>query len=116
MHELSIANEILNTIKEELGDKLKHIKALELLVGSISGVNSEALFSAIELVLEVEGLKNVNIKIRDEMAFFICKDCGRKTEIEPPLFICKICGSVNGEIVGGKNILIEAVEIENGES
>ena len=116
MHELSIANEILNTIKDELGDKSGHIKVIELLVGSISGVNSEALFSAIKLILENEGLVDISIKIKDKRAVFKCKDCGRDTEIELPLFICKFCGSVNGEIRGGRNVLIEAVEIENGEN
>ncbi|MGQ9705386.1 MAG: hydrogenase maturation nickel metallochaperone HypA/HybF [bacterium] len=115
MHELSIANEILNIIKDELGDKLKLIKEIELSVGSISGVNSEALFSAIELIFENEGLKNVNIKINDEKAVFICKDCGRETEIELPLFICGVCGSQHGKTQGGRNVLIKAVEINNGE-
>ncbi|HEC80542.1 MAG: hypothetical protein DRH51_01340 [Candidatus Coatesbacteria bacterium] len=114
MHEYSIAIGIIDTLKDVLKEEFLCLNKIELTVGSLSGVYFEALHSALELILESEGLDNVTINISEEKGLFICSECQKATEIEPPLFICKECGSSRGKISGGKKIIIKAVEVNDG--
>jgi hydrogenase nickel incorporation protein HypA/HybF len=113
MHEFSIAVEIGKAVEEILNDKISNLKKIEIKVGKLSGVISDALILALDTVFNAEyHLEDIEIDIEEENASFICNNCGSRTDIDPPLYICSECGSSDGKVDGSTEIIIKSLEVE----
>lgn len=115
MHEISIVNSIVKTLKEEFEkDELDRLKRIHIKVGILSNVEPRLLHNAFEayqvqdrlfgqVSLEIEP---VSIKIR-------CDGCGQLTDVMNYRFLCSKCGLPSKNIVEGEELLIHKVEFED---
>lgn len=115
MHEMSIAQSIVQIVEEEMakhpGAKLTKISILN---GALAGVITDALtfaWEAVTIGTELEGsimaVKEVPIKVR-------CGGCGKEFFPEDKLYMaCPDCDlEIGHEVLQGKELQIENLEID----
>lgn len=114
MHELSIAMSILEIAEEESerrGDA--RITAVHLKLGPLSGVVKEALQSAYELAREMSSVKDARLVVEEVPIVVRCGACGTEsTGVSVQNLCCSACGEPTGDVVGGRQLEIVAMEIE----
>lgn len=114
MHELTIAENIKKTIEEVLKDKKAVVTRINLRVGKLRAVVPEALIFCFKFIAEGSSMENAELKIQEIPVKGICKKCDRDFVIDEPLFICPFCGSNHVELLSGRELEIESIEIEEG--
>jgi hydrogenase nickel incorporation protein HypA/HybF len=116
MHELSIAQSILDIVEQHLPeDHQGSVKSIKLKVGELSGVVVESLefcFSAVtagtrfeRAVLEIE---RIGLAAR-------CEQCATVSPVSHSAFICQACGSNHLTIISGRELHVSELEIADNE-
>jgi hydrogenase nickel incorporation protein HypA/HybF len=113
VHELSLVASVFDILEEKAREHgASRVTAVVLRVGRMSGVVPDLLESAFDtykigtlaggarLTIEV-----VPVKLR-------CPDCGGAGAREDADFSCAACGSRRVEIVEGREIVVEKIELE----
>ncbi len=113
MHELSIAQSIVETVLQEMERRnLKEVKAIGLRVGALSGVMAEALQFNYEVIVKETPLEHTRLEIEDVPVRARCRACGHRFEVREPFFLCPGCGSGDVEIQSGQELDIAYLEVE----
>ena len=114
MHELSIAEAIINSTLDELnkngGGKVEEVG---LRIGALSGVMPEALEFAYEIAVRDTALDGSRISMELVSATGICSDCGEPCSFELTPFMCPACGSFQIDLKGGYELDISYIKIED---
>ena len=113
MHELSIAESILDAVREEL---TKHPGArpvrIGLRLGELAAVDVDSLTFCFEAVLaetEWEGLR-LDIRLCPQRG--ICQDCGNAFAVVNYNTQCSACSSGNTKVSGGDELDFDYLEVE----
>jgi hydrogenase nickel incorporation protein HypA/HybF len=114
MHEMALAEGILAVVLDAAGDQ--PVRKVDLRVGALQLVVPESLEFSFQLASEGTLAQNASINIEDVPARLRCKQCRSVTIVRQPPFQCDRCSSPNVEIVSGDEVLVDAVELENGET
>jgi len=113
MHEVSIAGEIIKIVRESVPPgSLNCVKFIMLDIGEYSNIMPEALcfgFSVLSKGTELEGSELIINKIPLKVK---CSFCNSISVIEPGFFYCPECGSNDVKIIGGQEMNIVSIEIE----
>lgn len=115
MHELSIAQALVEQLEKLVAENgATGIAGLTLSIGTLSGVDPDALEMAFPLAAESTAAAGAKLTLSLETARAFCKDCSRGFEPEFPFFVCEVCGSGNVEIAGGRELSIKTVDLRMG--
>ncbi|MGA6980187.1 MAG: hydrogenase maturation nickel metallochaperone HypA [Candidatus Sulfotelmatobacter sp.] len=114
MHELSIAMSIIELAQEESERRGGvQVSAIHLRLGVLSGVVKEALEGSFEMACEGTALQGARLVIQKLPVLIACRTCQATRPIDSiQLFCCAECGTPSGEVVQGKELEVEALEIE----
>ncbi len=113
MHELSMATSLVEqiaVIMEKEGASKLH--SITVAIGKYSGVEKEPFEFAFPIAAEgtvAEGAKLVIIQTQMKVK---CKDCGIETVQDLPLAKCGKCGSLDVELLSGREFKIKSMELE----
>lgn len=114
MHELGIATSILETVRTELE---KHAGArpsrVGVRIGEIAAVNPEALRFAFEALTRETDLERLALEIEICPLRFRCKACQGAFEVKDFAPACPQCGAEQTECVGGDELEIAYLEVED---
>jgi hydrogenase nickel incorporation protein HypA/HybF len=109
MHELSIAEGMVDAIREQTGDA--RVARVFVEIGKLSCVEPEAVRFCFELAARGTALEGAVLEIEEPAGRARCGACGAEdVEIEGPLPLCR-CGSADLAILAGSRMTITAVEI-----
>jgi hydrogenase nickel incorporation protein HypA/HybF len=109
VHELSIAESIVEAIRERLGSE--RALRVHLEVGRLACVEPDALRFSFELCARGTSVEGAVLEIADVPALGRCRACGaERVELPGPLPLCP-CGSADVEILDGTRLLVRAVEV-----
>lgn len=112
MHELSIAESMLETVGERCRERgLSRLRSISLRVGLLSAVDSEALQFAFEALTEGGPYDGAQLRIERTFPLANC-DCGRSFPVEELLYACPGCGAVSVRLSGGDELDIIQIEAE----
>jgi len=114
VHELGIATSILETVREETR---KHAGARPTCVcvriGEIAAVNPEALRFAFEALTRETDLERLALDIEICPLRFRCTGCQGVFEVNDFAPACPKCGAQQTECVGGDELEIAYLEVED---
>ncbi len=114
MHELSIAEAIVDAVKEQMIENAgSTLKMLNICVGELAGVEVESLRFVMGVILEEEGFKDTEFTIRVKTAALVCSACGEKLPASRIGEICPECGEWNMKLTGDRAVTLESMEIED---
>ena len=112
MHEVSICESILDILKEEAGKKRANkINVVRLKIGELSGVVEDAMHFAFEVVSKGSIAEGAKLDIEHVPLTAHCRSCGKDFRIVGYAFSCKHCDSPEIEVVSGRELLIEDIEV-----
>jgi hydrogenase nickel incorporation protein HypA/HybF len=113
MHELSIADAVVQ-IASRHADGRK-VTRVELKVGHLRQVVPDALEFAFELVAQGTPVEGAELVMEEIPADVRCRACGAESRLEAFPAHCAPCGSLDVEVTGGDELLVEALELEEHE-
>jgi len=114
MHELSIALGIVKIAEEESKKAAaRKIVSIELEIGSMSGIELDALEFAWPVAVKDTVLEEAKREIDWVKAKARCVDCDFEYDVEHSYDNCPICNSYLKEIYQGKELRVKSLEIEN---
>ncbi len=112
MHEMGIAIQILDIVTQsvppEEGIKLKKIN---LKIGKLTAIVPQSMTFCLEIVSKDTIAEGAEITYNEVGVVLSCDDCGKTTEVSEPPFKCGKCGSEKIEIIGGREMTVESIEI-----
>jgi hydrogenase nickel incorporation protein HypA/HybF len=112
MHELSIAQNILDIVREHVPEaRRSEVRAVTIRLGELAGVVADSLefcFSAIvsDTLLSQAVLKIDRIPIRMH-----CSTCGKISTIEGLAFLCQACAGQNIQVISGTELQVSEIEL-----
>ncbi len=113
MHEMSIAENILEIVKETLRNQnSSKLLSVTVQVGELTAVIPESLSFCFETVVENTPYKGAKLKIVEVPLTGKCKNCGKEFHISNYCFICPNCESTKVEIIGGQELNVSELEVE----
>ena len=113
MHELSLVQNIFNTLEDEFPYKIDSIRGIHLTVGELSNVQPLLMESAFNVFIEDQTQYNKMKLYVDVVPIIIeCKDCNKQSEVKQYKFICPFCGKPTNNMIQGDEMLITKVEFE----
>lgn len=116
MHEASIASELLNiAINECSKNGYTQIHSIKVLIGRATGVMSDALLFAFDVLKENTPARQAKLIIEEIPVKGICKNCSKEFESNDSylVVVCPFCGSFSMEITAGKELNITEMEVSN---
>lgn len=114
MHELTIAEAILQQVDEVVrqSGQSGRVTRVELAIGVLSGVCADSVGFALGLLTEGTALAQTDFRIRQPQAQCVCQHCGRRTPIDDVVLACPVCASPAIAIHGGRELVLESIELE----
>lgn len=115
MHELSIAEAILQQVDDVLrqSGEAGRVARVDLAIGILSGVCAESVRFALGLLTQGTALAHTEFCIRQPQAECVCAQCGQRTPIGEVVLACPNCGSPRIAIHGGRDLVLESIEVED---
>ncbi len=112
MHELSIAQNILSILRQEIpSTNLSKIKSVKLKLGILSNIYPPALEEGWQVVSQNSGLPDCRLDIEQIPMTINCLDCGHDFSTNEFAFTCFACGSTNIEVKKGEEITLSEIEL-----
>ena len=125
MHELSIAQHLLDLVREHVpsGDH-RRVRAVRLRVGPFAGVMPDSLRFCFDLLAREAGLAGAVLVVESAAARARCAACGAERTLEPdgtdrwaerwlppPDPVCAACGAARVEVAGGQELQLVSIEL-----
>lgn len=113
MHELSVVAGLFEILEDNARKhKARAITMVRLRVGDFAGIVPELLESAFEMYKKGTVAESARLEIVRVPALFKCPGCGGRTFREDPGPVCADCGGREPELVQGRELVVESIEIE----
>ncbi len=112
MHELSIAESILEIIKENAG-VTDSVKSVKVRIGELANVVPDSLEFCFSAITNGTVFEKAKLKIENVDIVVHCEVCGSDSKVEDILFKCKSCGSTDVKIISGTDLQVVEIEIDD---
>lgn len=110
MHEISIAENILNIVENVAKEKnLKLIDKIVLEIGKFSGVVPSLLQFALEQVKKDTIIEKTEIEIHTPPLILCCRHCDMEYFGDIEDLRCPVCSKENFDILQGKKMLVKTI-------
>ena len=108
MHELAIAESVVDTVTQRLpGAKITRV---HLEIGALSDVVPDSIKFCFDLATEGTTLEGATLEITEPPARCLCRSCGTEFRPDPPIVLCP-CGSADVAVLGGEELKILSVQV-----
>lgn len=113
MHELGIMQSTIEMVEQQArAHSATKVHKITLKIGSISGVEIEALRFAFDVVTNDTLAAGSELKIIEVPALAHCKKCAADFSIShDPIFACPQCGEFSGDIRQGRELELTQIEM-----
>jgi hydrogenase nickel incorporation protein HypA/HybF len=110
MHELSIAQSILDIVREHVPDDQK-VKSVKVRIGEMSGVVPDSLEFCFTSMTAETPLALTRLDIDHLPYILFCANCNKEQRAEPGLALCPECGSSSTRVVSGLELQVVEIEV-----
>ncbi len=108
MHELAIAEGVVDTVTERLPGAT--VTCVRLEIGALSGVVADSIRFCFDLATEGTGLAGARLEISELPARCQCRACGTEFQPDGPIVLCP-CGSPDVAVLSGEQLKIVSVSV-----
>jgi hydrogenase nickel incorporation protein HypA/HybF len=113
MHEMGIASQIVRIALEHLPpDQDLRVRALKLRIGKLTAIVPQSLRFCLEILTRETALAGAEVVIEEVPVRAVCQECGATSEISEPPFWCSACQGVKLDILSGRELLIDSLEVD----
>jgi hydrogenase nickel incorporation protein HypA/HybF len=114
MHEAGLTQNILDLALGKAREvKASRVGSIDLVIGELSGAAGDSVRFYFEHLSRGTPAEGAVLNIREVPAQLRCRDCGRDFHPEDvSAWLCPGCGSLGVEVTGGRELLIESMEVD----
>jgi hydrogenase nickel incorporation protein HypA/HybF len=113
MHELSIALSIVELAEEEARKaNAASISKVEVEIGTMAGIENDALLFAWDSVVQGTMAQNSSLVIHSVKAEAHCLECGKDFPIEHFFAECPFCKSFRYQVTKGKEMRVSSLMVD----
>lgn len=110
MHEFSVAQNIVDIALQSAKEhQVDCITSVEVEIGQAAGVVVEALEFAWDSATKDTMLQHTVLVIKPVPLVAVCRNCRLQYNPQEPFELCPQCGSMNPEIVKGRELRVSAI-------
>jgi len=115
MHEMSIVQTLLEQIEAEVKGAgcTGPARRVRLVVGRLAGVHVDSLRFAFELLRSGTVAESAELDIDQPRAQLVCQDCAAVQPTDELAASCPRCGSARVRIEGGRELLLQSIEVDD---
>ena len=114
MHELSIAQNIVEIIQQSVPQhEWTNVRVVRLKVGTLSGVVPDSLDFCFGVISSQTSFPNAKLEIQRIPFAVHCSSCNETIINEVGVVVCQSCGSVETEVISGRELQVTEVELDN---
>lgn len=114
MHEYGIAQSIMEIVLDEAKKaRARSVKMISLKVGELAGVLPDSLSFCFEFLARSTIAEHATLTIEKVPARGRCVQCNQVFLIDQNRYQCELCGNSRIELVSGKELQIDRLEIED---
>jgi hydrogenase nickel incorporation protein HypA/HybF len=112
MHELSIIQSVVDTVKKSAWEhKLKRVNKVKLVIGKLTMALPDSLQFAFEALAIDEMFENAVLEIEERNISCLCNSCQSCFQVDDKYrFICPQCGHDRVNIISGRELYIDYFE------
>jgi hydrogenase nickel incorporation protein HypA/HybF len=115
MHELSLAADIFETVREYVPlCRARSARAIRVRVGDVAGVVADSLDFCFGALVAGTPYQACYLDIERVPARGECADCAQGFTLEWPGLICPACGSLAITRLGGTDLQVVDIELDDG--
>ena len=113
MHELSIAESILDAVRQELAKRPgARPTCVGLRIGEFSAIDIDSLTFCFECVVQGTQWHGLRLDARLCPQRRVCEDCGTEFAVVEYITACSACGSNSSKLVSGDELDFDYLEVE----
>ncbi|MDH3215078.1 MAG: hydrogenase maturation nickel metallochaperone HypA [Candidatus Krumholzibacteria bacterium] len=112
MHEMSIAQNIVEIVEDALRDEVDpDVERVVVKIGRLVAVVPDSLDFCFTAITQGTPLANSQLVI-EEIPFQVrCKGCDKTSQVESFVFRCPECGNVKLETITGHELFVSHIEV-----
>ena len=117
MHEMGIALEVIRIAGESIPPELAgaRIERINLKVGKLAAVVADSLLFCFQVASKDTPAEGAELVIEEIPVQLRCRGCGRTWIAEEPVFVCQECKSTDVEMISGRELDIDTIELVDGD-
>lgn len=113
MHEMSIAQNIIDIVNETLRDYPNaRVEKVVVDVGVLTAVVPESLEFCYQAITAETPLENSVLEIHSIPVRVKCRACNKESSLDSFIFVCPRCGSSELTELSGRELNIRHIEVE----
>lgn len=113
MHELSIAQDILTIVRQNVPqEELSNIENINVKIGDMSGVVAESLEFCFQAITSETELAEAQMVIEKIPFALKCNSCGSESTNEFGIRVCPDCSTTDTTVVSGLEMQVTEVELK----
>jgi hydrogenase nickel incorporation protein HypA/HybF len=114
MHELSIAQGIIDIVRENVPEeKTLEIKIIRVKIGKLTNILVDTLIFGFDALIKDTDFAGTKLEIEHLPIVVECDDCGEKSSFNNFSFSCPICDSSAIKIISGNELMVSEIELED---
>jgi hydrogenase nickel incorporation protein HypA/HybF len=111
MHEMGIAQNILEIVEQEMARHgATRVSIIRLVVGEFTALVPDSLSFCFEIITKGTPFEGVKLEMEAVPLTGRCGGCGEEFAIKEYRFICPKCGGDRVETIAGKELYIKEIE------
>ena len=118
MHEMGIALQIIEIASASIprSETPIQVEKVNLKVGKMAAIVSDSLRFCFDIAAKDSPLSGAVLHIEEVPVRARCKECNAEWTIDEPVFQCRQCSSGKLDIISGRELNIESIEIADEEA
>jgi hydrogenase nickel incorporation protein HypA/HybF len=114
MHELSLAQNILDIVRESVPkDELADVRVVRLKLGTFSGVVADSLDFCFSAISAETPLAKARLEFEHIPFEVLCHHCQKTFENDIGFVVCPECGGTDTVVLSGRELQLTEIELEN---
>jgi hydrogenase nickel incorporation protein HypA/HybF len=114
MHELSVAQNIIDIVRENVPDSdYANVNKILLEVGEFSGIVADSLLYCFDIIKSDTEFFNAKMEINIIPFVLFCNACKTETANNSGIRLCVKCGGNDTQIISGTDMKIIEVEVNS---
>ena len=111
MHELSVAQEIVQVVEQYFSPSRAAITTVKVRVGALAGILPQPLQAAFDLASQETSARGARLEIESVPALYRCNQCGYLLETDRALTICPHCAGFDLRLISGTELDVTEIEL-----
>lgn len=113
MHEAAITDSMVKLVLEQAREHgARVVRKVRVVVGAMSGIVPESMRFYFEELTRGTVAEDATLEILVVPTKADCLACGHGFELEDYLWLCPACGDRRLDIVEGKELLVDSIEVD----